>query len=317
MKLRSTPPLASSCFAVAAALAAASVAVATAQPSSRAVEQMREQVETLKREIAEFESANSEITRLVENISTAQTTVETLKSELPGLESETRDAEFLVGVYRAAFRVTSDLAPGENLGRLVLADGAVIEGAVYNGFEQGQVRISGVGGIVLVPPANLQSSLRSRFVFPPELPGLPASFDEIYRAKPDIAKTPEEVKRSDRMAAAEQEAAAVAEREGAIAQRQGETAQRIDEIEDRGESNEAILRRVRELQAEFYTVNGQRRALLEARSRHEVQNRLSRIKKAPAEMNRILEPYDVQIKELDAEESRLQTEIARLRALLR
>lgn len=275
--------------------------------------ELQAQIAELKSQIAD-EAAKSEAAGQAQaNIELAAKAIALAQTELPILEKEIEEMEYLIEAYRSGFRVTSSVTPGEKLGSATLVSGGVLSDAVYNGTTRGGIVVQTVAGVVTIPSHDVPVAWASRFQLPPAIAAPPQTIDQLRAGKPDAAMGTAEK-------SAAQEAAKLAlkkDKEAAVAAAaQAKEAAKADEnkaYNDLVQRNQARFTEIERLREEYKIVDAKLGQVRQQRSREQTEMQSSNVKQAASQVEKALSRYDVQISTLETERLRLRDEVEKIR----
>lgn len=275
--------------------------------------ELQAQIAELKSQIADEEAKSEAAGQAKANIELAGKAIALAQTELPILEKEIEEMEYLIEAYRSAFRVTSSVTPGEKLGSATLVSGGVLTDAVYNGTTRGGIVVQTVAGVVSIPSHDVPVAWAGRFQLPPAIAAPPQTIDQLRSGKPDAAMGTAEK-------SAAQEAAKLAikkDKEAAVvAAAQAKEAAKADEnkaYNDLVQRNQARFTEIERLREEYKIVDAKLGQIRQQRAREQAEIQSAKVKQAASQVEKALSRYDVQISALEVERLRLRDEVEKIR----
>lgn len=284
--------------------------------SEREVERLRKDIAELREELEEREKKSGGLGRIVSNIETAEAEIEAAKAEFPRIEKEIEEMEFLREIYRSAFRSTTSLQPGEDLGTFRLSNGETVSNAVFVGAGQGEVKVQTTSGLIAIPVSQLPDAVAGKIQGPPSIDTPTVTLADLKASKPDHARTAEEIAEEKRKAEEAAREPELAETETQGQEKKVDEAPAVDEHEAAKKRNEARMIRINQLKREYSDVYEQKKRARQKKYDQERQFRQAKIKKAQAEINSTLSIFDSQIENFEIREKEIKDSIADLRSEL-
>ncbi len=274
---------------------------------------LQAEITKLKSQIAEEEAKNAATGQAQANIDLAAKAVSLAQTELPTLEKEIEEMEYLIEAYRGAFRVTSTVAPGEKLGTATLVSGGVVSDAIYNGTTRGGVVVQTTAGVITIPSHDVPVAWAGRFQLPPPIAVPPQTIAQLRSGKPDAAMGSAEksaAQEAAKMDLKKQKEAAVAATAQAKEAAKADENKAYNDLVLRNQARFAAIERLRE---EYKIVDAKIGQIRQQRSREQAEIQSAKVKQAASQVEKALGRYDVQISTLEVERLRLRDEVEKIR----
>lgn len=298
------------------------IAVPAKSESSR-IEEIRLEIEELKAKVEDLNSSGDGARKALENIEVAKEQVDAARTEIEEIEESLKKSEYLLGIYKNAYRVVPKVSPGTSLGASVfLTDGTTLQNVVYVGPARGGVKVETSTGPRVVPFALMPATWGQYFALPPKIAEPGASLVALIATKPESAWTEEAKKAYEQEVAVAKVTPAAMEEEEAeptVAETSPSPATEStpgNEVEGRLERNKERIKKIYLLRAEYNKIAKQQRDQKRAKYAEQEKFRRMKIKKAQAQIDQALSVYDAEIDRLGQEMEKLQTQITNINATM-
>lgn len=263
-------------------------------------------IAALKEKLAETGSLGDEIVKLTANIESAEKEIAAAKAEASAKETELAGKEYLLGIYQGAYRITTTLAPGENLGAMTLKNGEGVDPSSFVSIGNGSVLVQTATGSRSIPLGMLPDSLAGRISMPPPVEPLSTTVAAVRAGKPDSIKSTEEKSSSEAPPAPM--AAAPPEAKPSSAPVPANDAESV-----RKRNNERLLE-ITHLKTRFSELFTQKKIARQEKADAEKRFREARIKRSQAEITSTMKMHNDKISAIEQEEASIRAKIATLQA---
>ncbi|MAS92509.1 MAG: hypothetical protein CMO55_04865 [Verrucomicrobiales bacterium] len=294
-----------------------------ARSESDRFEEIKLEIEELKAKVEELNSSGDGARKALENIEVAKEQVEAARTEIEEIEESLKKDEYLLGIYRNAFRVVSKVSPGTSLGASVfLKDGSTLQNVVYVGAARGGVKVETSTGPRVVPFALMPETWTQYFALPPSIPEPGSGLVTLIETKPESAWTEEAKKAYEQemavaqVAPQEEEEAMEESAESSSAASSESASSEADENEARLARNKERIRKIYLLRAEYNKLAKKQRDQKRAKYAKQEEFRRMKIKKAQAQIDQALSIYDQEIEKLAKQMEKIQTDITNINATM-
>ncbi|HRQ90623.1 MAG TPA: hypothetical protein PLA50_17650 [Bacteroidia bacterium] len=275
-----------------------------ANASEERVKELEAEIEAIKAKIEEAGGGES-TEALRKNIETAKTEVEGAKEAAAEKEDRISDKEYLLSIYQKAFRVTTTMTPGENLGSFSLKNGETVEPCSFLSIGEGKMLVQMAAGTRSIAISDLPDAMASRFRMPPAVPQVGQSLVGVKAQKPEFLKP--EAEKSASTASAKTGGEAAPGGNAAAAPPAGG-----DPMEAIRSRNAARMNQLTDLKEQHARLFAQKKSVRQERSTAEQGFRTAKIKRSQSEISSTLKMFDDKIKAIELQEVEVREKIARL-----
>lgn len=285
--------------------------------TEKQIADLEEDIAALKIELGEVSEAGDAATQLISNIETAKEEIEKSREALTGKEKELAAKSYLLGIYQSAFRVTTTMIAGEDLGTIQLNTGEVIPGASFLKTEKGGIQVQTGIGTKSIPISQLPAAMSVKLQLPPSITAPTTTLEVVKASKPALLRTKEDIAAAEAVrAAGTSPGTAGAPPAGVAEVAAGTVAQpsQADQYQQIQQRNAARQKQIQEIKARYAVLFSEKKKARSDKAADEAGFRSAKIKKAQTEITAAMDFHNSRIARIEAEEASLRTEMARIQS---
>jgi len=300
---------------IGSAVVIATAGLPEANANEKQIADLEKDIAALKAKVEEVGGPGNASVQLLSNIETAKAEIEKTKEALPEKEKALAAKSYLLGIYQSAFRVVTSMVAGQDLGTIQLTTGEVIPGASFIKIDKGGILVQAATGSRSIPIAQLPAALGGMLRLPPNVAPVSMTLESVKASKPASLQTEEELAAASAatpgaVATAAPGSAAAQPAPGAAAP-PGSPGDAYLQVQQR---NTARQKQIIEIKARYSELFAAKKKARAERSVSDAAFRSAKIKKARTEIDLTMGAHDERIALIEAEESKLRTEMARIQS---
>lgn len=282
--------------------------------TEKQIADLEEDIAALKIELGEVSEAGDAATQLISNIETAKQEIEKSREALTGKEKELAAKSYLLGIYQSAFRVTTTMIAGEDLGTIQLNTGEVIPGASFLKIEKGGIQVQTGIGTKSIPISQLPAAMSVKLQLPPSITAPTTTLEVVKASKPALLRTKEDIAAAEAVRAAGASLGTAGVPPAEVAAGTAAQPSQADQYQQIQQRNAARQKQIQEIKARYAVLFSEKKKARSDKAADEAGFRSAKIKKAQTEIKAAMDFHNSRIARIEAEEASLRTEMARIQS---
>jgi hypothetical protein len=282
--------------------------------TEKQIQDLEEDIAKLNAEIEALGGEGESVAQMEETIKTAALEVASTREGLLEKEKTIAANEFLLGVYKTAFRVVTTITPGTDLGIVQLTTGELLQGASFVGTDRGGILVQLPTGSRTVDISLLPDLFADRIQLPPRTTPATETLAQVKQSKPEFLVTKKELIAAKAAEATTPGGSSDKDANASVVEKEkmGDEAKAALVFEEIRQRNVARQKEVTEIKARYTELLQSKKVAREEKARDERVFREAKIKKSRSEVDSATKMHEDKIKKIEAEEARLRAELIRI-----